>query len=166
MPSYYINNFFKLEFQKHLINACCDLIRFNKTLGKLDAIVVTGVSGIPIGSIISYTMGIPLIISRDHKSSHSNGVLEYDVHYFENKDNVNYIIIDDFIASGNTIKRVIDSMTDMKVETKCIGIILWSKYHSESEELSQRQYGFDLTKAKNIPLFGPYLEKEFWPENY
>jgi hypoxanthine phosphoribosyltransferase len=89
---------------KKVIRKLCENIKeFQKTT-KVDAIAIRGLSGSLIGGILSHKLGIPLMCVRKGKS-HS----DYRVETFltEYKPEINYIIIDDLICSGGTIKAII-----------------------------------------------------------
>ena len=96
--------------------------------GKLSHILCTGISGQAISWPVSYVTKIPVVIVRKpRESTHGNevegeGVLK------------NFIIIDDFISEGTTVKRLIkvmkaqESITPLprKYKLACKGIILYN----------------------------------------
>lgn len=75
------------------------------TKHEFDAIAVSGVSGLTMGSIVSFQLNKPLIVVRkdyevtDH---HSHSTLKV-----EGPDRIDsFVIFDDCISSGNTVKRI------------------------------------------------------------
>lgn len=68
---------------------------------KFDGFIVTGVSGITMGSIMARSCRKKLIIIRKENDNDTHSY--YDV---ENMDTGRYIFLDDLIASGNTFRRV------------------------------------------------------------
>lgn len=77
-----------------------------------NGIVVTGLSGITIGSIVAYFMDKTLtIIRKPHEECHGNTV--------EGPIPRKYIILDDFISSGDTIIRI---MSQLKTTAYFAGI--------------------------------------------
>ncbi len=68
---------------------------------RFDALAVRGVSGLTIGPILAYEMGKGLIVVRKGETRHSlcdvEGLLG---------PTVRYLIVDDFIASGATMREI------------------------------------------------------------
>jgi hypothetical protein len=88
-----------------------------------DAIAGSGNSGQPLLGALSYKTGIPIISVRkskdsNHDSSLANGYLNART----------YLIIDDLIDTGTTIKRIISSIrTEQQTQrtygtVKCVGV--------------------------------------------
>ena len=80
----------------------------SKHISKFDFIVVTGVSGTIVGAPVAVALEIPLVVVRKPTD---------DTH--DNQDVVNYanavgrwIFVDDFVATGYTIKRVTQRMSE------------------------------------------------------
>ena len=83
-----------------------------------DFIAVCGCSGLSVGSIIAYELGIPCVIVRkewDAKNSHCGG--EYTTPNFCVEPCNRYVIVDDFIASGNTVQYIKDKLK----QCECVG---------------------------------------------
>ena len=70
---------------------------------RFDSIVVTGVSGLVVGTPLAYVLGKELVVVRkaDDKSTHSFTPVE-------NPRGIGraYLFVDDFINGGSTLKRV------------------------------------------------------------
>lgn len=66
-----------------------------------DAIVVCGVSGLVVGPMVANALGVPLVVVRkeDDHSTHSDFQVEGCIPE-------RYIIIDDFIESGDTVQYI------------------------------------------------------------
>lgn len=89
-------------------------IRCDTKTMRIDCIAVRGVSGISMGAVVSALTGIPLIIVRHTKGAHTDNLVEEPE--FETLHDVqNYVIIDEFICSGETIHRI---QEDIKNETE------------------------------------------------
>lgn len=106
--------------------------------------VVTGLSGQSIAWPIAYLTGIPIVVLRKRgEKSHSYSRFAGDGHIEK------YIIIDDFIESGKTIKRILstieknDYTDDGDPPAECIGIFLYNS--GEREDF--------VYKKKKIPIF-------------
>jgi orotate phosphoribosyltransferase len=72
----------------------------------IDAIACQGFSGSSIATVLSYTTGIPLLYVRKEKEdTHSYNSVEFPYVGFE-KDKFIYVIVDDLIHSGRTVKNI------------------------------------------------------------
>lgn len=99
---------------------------------RVNFLVGTGVSGtLPILSV-SMRTGIPYgVIRKDSDinptckdgGSHSSDLFETVIPRGHSLSR--YIIIDDFIDEGNTVKRIISKMKLMYPYSQCVGIILY-----------------------------------------
>lgn len=99
-------------------------------LSNVDSFVVRGVSGITMGSILSYLTGKTLVISRKgSEDSHARGRIE------NVSDAGNFVIVDDLISTGATIAEALltirESLTadwrsssDIK-QAKCLGVAFY-----------------------------------------
>jgi adenine/guanine phosphoribosyltransferase-like PRPP-binding protein len=91
---------------------------------EFDAIAVRGISGMTVGSIVSYLLDKPLIIVRKGKPvepCHSSYTVESSI------DSGTYIIIDDLISSENTIKTIVDEIKTVSSKLKPVGVYLWKE---------------------------------------
>jgi adenine/guanine phosphoribosyltransferase-like PRPP-binding protein len=96
-----------------------------------DAVAFQGMSGAVIAPIIADRLGKGLIFVRkgdsfeelgynyDRGPRHSN--LEVEGVCGE----VRYLIVDDFIAGGNTVQRIALKIWEVNRAAKCVGIYLW-----------------------------------------
>ena len=84
-----------------IINKIVTQVRnLKKKVKKIDAIVVTGVSGLLVGPTVSLRTKIPIIVVRKKETTHS--YLEV-----EGVQNIkNYIIIDDIVETGKTVETI------------------------------------------------------------
>lgn len=113
-------------------------IRAFKKKNNFDVIAFTGSSGAALAYPLSYKLKIPLICIRKDKSSHFKEKIEGQ---FEFK---NYIIVDDFISSGATIKKImreIDyhcfcSIYHNSGIPKCVGIYLYDDKNKKHKYLN------------------------------
>lgn len=107
---------------------------------KPDSIAVTGTSGVIMGAVVSALTGIPLIVVRKGtEKSHSS----YRVEGFA-KPFGTYIILDDLIATGDTMKYIQNSINERApideapIPMICLGVIL---YHGKDSEPDWTPYG-------------------------
>ncbi len=100
-------------------------LRAIKRKHPFDAIAFTGSSGAALAYPLSYLMKMPLIhVRKDDDSHYSSGLIEGTI------SSKRYVIVDDFIESGNTIKRIIKTINKelKKSGAKPAAICLYSDY--------------------------------------
>lgn len=100
---------------------------------KFDAIAFTGASGSAMAYPVSMLTGIPLLLVRKRdEQTHGSRV--------EGPNGANikkYAIIDDFICSGSTVKRIIEALSAEDQTMRCVCIMVYlSKYTHKLSELS------------------------------
>jgi adenine/guanine phosphoribosyltransferase-like PRPP-binding protein len=122
-------------YHKMLVDKTVELINNRVIKGvaiETKAIVFTGMSGAALAYPVSYLTGIPLICVR------KAGIKTHSTHWvesgsavrdalFEGKP-ISYIILDDLIDSGASVKRI---QRYMRKETpmKCQGIVVYNDPH-------------------------------------
>jgi len=130
-------NFIDLNYvYEHQLNAICDELIENSF--DCDAVLAIESRGFITGSVISYAKNKPLIMVRKEKSclpsylmtekfnneyassslGLSNEVLKYK----------RVIIVDDLIATGNTINKVIELLQSLKIEVVQVLTIIQLSY--------------------------------------
>lgn len=95
------------------VEYCCDRLRDIP----FDSIVVTGYSGAAFGSVVAHALGKALVIVRKptETANHSG-------HAIEGNPGQRFVIIDDFISSGATVRRILDTMADhCRTHAECVG---------------------------------------------
>jgi adenine/guanine phosphoribosyltransferase-like PRPP-binding protein len=91
----------RLKRSAHIISK--QILRDHK-LFEYKAIACTGLSGVSMGTVVSYLTGIPLMVVRKPKENHhGNYELEYSDYHIKHG---NYCIVDDLIDSGNTMNTI------------------------------------------------------------
>jgi adenine/guanine phosphoribosyltransferase-like PRPP-binding protein len=106
----------------------------------INSIAVCGASGIAFGAVVSAISGIPLIVVRKQEHTHSfNKEVE-----FPYGDCYNYCMVDDFISTGTTLRRMVDAISKNSNgdPTKLIKIFCY--YDSAA---------YDMNKYKGVPIF-------------
>jgi orotate phosphoribosyltransferase len=89
-----------------------------------DYIAFTGLSGSMVAPILCLKLNkLPIYIRKTTEERHSSNIIEA----FQ-KGPFNYIIIDDFIATGTTIRKILDAITISECGGNCVGIFL---YHDD-----------------------------------
>jgi len=137
---------------ENTIHGMAKLIKNLQKKLKFTHMVCTGISGQSVGWPISFITGIPLVVIRKAlEKSHGSRIVGQSGLCSK------YIIIDDFISSGETIERVIREMKKEEKEqrrwdvaggdTACAGILLHNSNKSHTM--------FENTK---IPIY--YVERK------
>jgi orotate phosphoribosyltransferase len=108
--SSYLENVFSSP--SRLSKTCTKVIKTIKEKGlEFDAIVVRGVSGITIGSIVSSRMRKQLIVVRkDNDGSHADTRVEGIIKGRDFK----FIFLDDLICSGDTRRKTLEKMLEFR----------------------------------------------------
>ena len=108
-----------------------------------DAIAFRGTSGAAMAYPLSIKLNVPLICVRKSTEKSHGGNIEGS----SGIDVTKYIIVDDFIDSGSTIRAIIDAIKEKagRQEIQCTGIVLYTSSLDDSE--------FTWGGYK-IPLFG------------
>ena len=88
---------------------------------KFNSVVVSGASGLAIGPIIAYKLRKNLVIIRKPKEkTHSDDMVEGQL-------GKSYIIIDDFIDTGATIRRILRTIAKDGQWAKCVGVYTYMR---------------------------------------
>lgn len=156
--SNYLNDLFDITKRNKIIKKLLRQIRYLRLKQQVDGIVVRGVSGLLIGPIIAHKTKLPLAIIRKEDDSHSPFRIEGII-------KTNYIILDDLINTGNTIKTIIEQMKktlknersykQQHLSPQCVGIFLYHTdplYKMGLDNLKQWRKELKLSEQK-IPIF-------------
>lgn len=123
VKSHYLGEILTLDGRKEVLD------NLKKRLKKLDfdTIVFSGMSGALIAPSLADALKKKLVMVRkDSDITHSCYRLEGDL------GGCRYIIIDDQISSGETIKRIIRKMKEEDSQKELVGVHFWKEeYHCE-----------------------------------
>ena len=123
--STYIERIFEPEIAAELILDAVAALRHKK----IDVLVVTGVSGVPLGAQVAALLKVKLAIVR-RPSEHTGEGRCHSYNAVEGWLGGRWAFFDDFIASGNTFKRVKDAYIAAceQVDEKqtLVGRYMWS----------------------------------------
>ena len=129
---------------KRVVKNISNKLNRDKLLFGIKAVAVTGVSGLTVGSIISYNTGLPMIVVRKpNEKTHSDYSVEYS-DSIESK-NLNYCIIDDLIDSGKTIDNMILRIQKEEEGFKCTKIYL---YHPLVRKKERTHKGIKISRCR------------------
>lgn len=128
-------------------------------LDKFDTIVFRGMSGTLIAPSVADILGKNMVVVRKSDGSHSSYVIEGFM------DLKNYVIIDDLIFSGSTVRTILESIHtwNPKCETinppeyNCVHIFLYAA--ARQEEFIWRKNDSD-ADAIMIPVDGFFIGED------
>jgi adenine/guanine phosphoribosyltransferase-like PRPP-binding protein len=131
---------------KIIINAVCDL---RKISNEFDSIACCGVSGLMVVPQIAELLNKNIILVRKkHEKCYSDFAIE-GVKPFR------YIIVDDLICSGNTVRHIKRNIVSEYERSKCIGLYCdmpkECAYTIDTCKIFERDFG--------MPLLNPYSKQ-------
>ncbi len=123
----YLRKVYDHETLMELADRCITKTVEIMLLHPFEAIAFSGTSGAAMAYILSYRLGIPLICVRKkgddgHHTRTFGGVrglLEGHI------DAATYLIVDDWISSGATVKRIAETIRQRSPNARCVGILLY-----------------------------------------
>lgn len=119
IKSDYLNSIYQVQDYKKLVTKAAAQIKAFKAKNPFDAIAFTGTSGAALAYPISAMLKIPLIcIRKGH--NHYGQTIEGCV------TATRYIIIDDFISMGRTMKKITSSIKKEMPTAKPVAIFLYT----------------------------------------
>lgn len=119
------------RFKKTVDDTIKTVIALNKEK-KINAIAFTGTSGAALAYPVSYATGIPLLCVR--KSTKDNHYREKLEGYTRPK---NYIIIDDCVCTGTTIKKMVKAISSYSPNSKLSALVLYADRYDDIERLEK-----------------------------
>jgi len=115
----YLGGIFGGDYAKH-VDAAVKTVKDFKKHTDFDAIAFMGTSGAGMAFPLSYFLKLPLIhIPKPGVYRHSSYIIEGTL------SSKKYLIVDDFLASGNTVRKIEEAITDQTVGSKPVGIFLY-----------------------------------------
>ena len=128
-----------------VIKAVCHL---RKISDQFDSIACCGVSGLMVVPQIAEILNKNIVIVRKSER-------RYSEFFIEGVASSNYVIVDDLICSGDTIKRIVNYIRDDVPRAKCIGAYFYMgdecAYNASNSKLFEKQFG--------TVLLNPYQPK-------
>ena len=124
---------------KTIIKAVCSL---RKISDEFDSIACCGVSGLMVVPQIAELLNKHIVVVR------KKGEKRYSDFYVEGVAPFRYIIIDDLICSGNTIKWIKQTIYEDNPRAKCVGLYCYMPeecaYTESNCKEFERRYGMPL----------------------
>lgn len=142
----YLHNVMRPEKLKATADKCTAVL----AKYEYDAIAFRGMSGALIAPVLSFLTGKPLLMVRKPKSV-EDGHSFYRVEGYSAAKH--YVIVDDLISSGDTIRQIKSLVRSNFPEAECIGILLYNDLP-------------DLAECAAYPLGAPSVSGKEWEANY
>ncbi len=98
-----------IELKKNLPKIAARVLDLQQKLC-FDCIVSTGISGNGRSFVVSYLTGIPIAVVRKEGEQCHGDRVESRLRY--QQGTIKYLILDDFIAGGDTLRRVFDKIKE------------------------------------------------------
>lgn len=132
---------------KIIIKAVCDLRKISNTF---DSIACCGTSGLLVVPQIAEILDKHIVIVRKRSDK------RYSVFNVEGVVPYRYVIVDDLVCSGNTIKLIKNTIHDECPRSICVGAYFYipeecAYSHQEGSKLFKRDFG--------IPALNPFPER-------
>jgi orotate phosphoribosyltransferase len=152
----YLDDALNPERARRTISGMVKLIKLSGV--DFDTIVFRGMSGALIAPTVAHRLKKCITISRkENDSSHNGGgIIEGNV------DIQKYIILDDFISTGNTIKAILLAFQrscifrEKLVKPKCVGVFLYRSSSSSPFVIEEGEDG-NFPNKISIPIFSHCL---------
>ena len=144
----YMKNVFNPDTFPRIIDSAFKTAEKIRNKHPYDSIAFCGMSGCAMAFILAHKMGLPMLCVRkqETKSHFTNGGKFVEGNLSAEK----YLIIDDFMAVGDTVRYIIKSIKNEVPVASCSAILLYSQ-RSNGEEHWRPDYD---DKTKSIPRFG------------
>lgn len=138
--SQYLSGLFRPEYRKEIIDR--SVLKINKLGLDFQTVVFTGNSGALIVPEIAIALNKPFALVRKETTSHSCFIVEGYITFYK------YLIIDDFVESGNTIRNVIKEIDKNLIGIKeCVGVFTYNNLCNSTVDLEDGKDG-------ELPVFG------------
>lgn len=142
--SSYLFNVLDRDKRRKSIREICKIIK--KEQLEFDTIAFSGMSGSLIAPIIADKLKKQMILVRKGKDdTHSHCSCEGF------KDVKRYIIVDDGISTGATLKRIKDRISQFNLDAVPVGIFMYNGYFESQNDLAKDIFGTDLIKGIHKP---------------
>ncbi len=119
MHSGYLSNVIRPSRRRGVVASSLDILRKHE----FDTIAVRGISGISVGSILAHALDKSIAIVRKEgtENTHSENQMESS---FEVEK---YVIVDDFVSSGETLYHIERRMKQAHPNALCIGMLRYNR---------------------------------------
>jgi adenine/guanine phosphoribosyltransferase-like PRPP-binding protein len=130
MASYFYGAYSR-EYRKKIIYESLKILKPRSD--SFDTIAVRGMSGALIGPTLADLLDKDIILIRKASDGPSHSTdSDYTIHYSGNPGK-RYIVVDDFISGGNTVRAVTEAMATTFSSDKCVAIFLYWDTRANTE---------------------------------
>jgi orotate phosphoribosyltransferase-like protein len=129
-----LNNSIRRKIIDEAINS------LSKISHQFDTIVCCGTSGLLVVPQICESLRKNILVVRKKKEQ------RYSPFAYEGAVPKNYIIVDDLICSGSTIKHILNTIEEDCDSAKCLGVYIFLKdkcSYNNNRELCKKQLGIE-----------------------
>ena len=153
----YLSTLFELDELVEAADALAYEINKDKFSLGINSLAVTGVSGFVMGGLLSYRTRLPLVVVRKEVDNHSG----YSIEFTRMLRDLRYAIVDDLIASGDTVKKIISKIAahgendDNHANHELLKIYLYKSYKHESIIRNGGSPFYQINGVR-IPIFALY----------
>lgn len=163
MHAEYLKSIFDVKLRNRTVAAIVKTLRANKV--KYDTIAVTGVSGVTMGSMVAFHLKKRLAIVRKKSDTTHSWINVEHLPESRNKGKFHrYVIIDDLISSGDTVKNIASSIKkETGGKSECVGAVLYNNgvRFLDKEYLSKYIYSEDNVFENNSSDKGKTVEVSY-----
>lgn len=156
--AYHLNDALDPVVSKRVVKAVCKLLREMEAEKDLtfDAIAVRGLSGLLVAPIVAMRLNKTLLCVRKGESCHSSNVVEGDVAA------KNYIVLDDFVSSGSTVREVIEAVATAAPLARCVGMVSYHQLNTKDEVNGSYAYRVEhaFDTAENLRLYSDVIKTQ------
>lgn len=123
---------------------------------EFDSIAFSGMSGAIVAPLVAMELNKPIIlIRRSTQHTHSGRHIEYSDSIQKEKCK-SYIIIDDFIASGDTVKRIKRRMRSAFGKyCQCVCVVCYNK-----ERCDEYRNSDNMCRVDDMPVYAVWRKDE------
>lgn len=148
IQSDYLRPVYEVDQYKVIVKKFTAAIKKFRLKNYFDAIAFTGTSGAAMAYPVSAMLGIPLICVRKDRLCHYNHLIEGCV----TADR--YVIVDDFISGGTTMKKITDEIRNNMPNAKPVAIFLYT-----TSGYNRTWSSYDPGGARDVPIHYPMKAK-------
>jgi len=121
----YLSTIFDPDLFQRTVPKTIEAARRLKEEHNYDTIVFSGTSGDAMGFILGYSLHMPILCVRRGELSHYWG---YRHTLLEGNFGVGrYLIVDDFISGGDTVNRIIDTVSKENPNAECVAMLMYAE---------------------------------------
>lgn len=127
----YLNNVFEIDKFQRTVNKTIGVAEELQKKYHFDTIVFCGMSGAAMAFLLSHWLNLPLIcVRKPTDGSHFHKYWKFDEKVLlceGNLDAKRYLIVDDFIATGDTVNRIINAVKKEVPFAECVSLLMYAE---------------------------------------